>query len=220
MRKIFNQSGIQIIDDVLAPHDLAVLTPWAERLTYRGVHIDRWRSVWRLGDGEPLRGPTWLMSRVDAVSRHGLGVKSCPAELEPLAAVLRVMFLDGNRSSARASLTPWIYPPGTALGLHRDDGDLDGSYIFYFSRDWDVHWGGLLHCMVEPANDSVPARAILNPDEERKSVCLAGPGIWVSPAPNRLVILDSYVRHFISRVDSNAGDRPRLTISGFAHRPI
>jgi hypothetical protein len=218
MRDIYHQGGIRVIDDVLGAGDFAALVPWAERATYRSVHNDRWRTVWRLGDGAPLRGPTWMTSSLDDEGGLEAAADPCPAELEPLSALLRRLLLNGARHSARISLTPWIYPQGTALGLHRDDGDLDGSYVFYFSPEWDVSWGGLLHCMIEPAEADLPRRAVFDPAAERASVPPAGPGIWIAPAPNRLVILQAHVRHFISRIDPNAGDRPRLSIAGFIHR--
>jgi hypothetical protein len=60
MRTVLAEGGVRIFDDVLSATEFAGLTSWAERVTYQGVHHDRWRTVWRLGEGEPWRGPTWV----------------------------------------------------------------------------------------------------------------------------------------------------------------
>lgn len=220
MHDIFRRDGIRVVDNVLAGPDFAALGRWADGLTYRGVHHDRWRPVWRLGDGEPLRGPTWMTSLLDDAPGTMAATNPLPPELGALSAVLRRMLLDGRRHGARISLTPWVYPHGTALGVHRDDGDFEGSYVFYFSQEWDVSWGGILHCIIDQPGADVPRHAVFDPAAERSALLRAGPGVWISPAPNRLVILDAQVSHFISRIDTNAGDRPRLSIGGFVHRDV
>jgi hypothetical protein len=215
VRSVYAADGIDVYQDVLDPAEFAGLRSWAEHVTYTGVHHDRWRPVWRLGEGEPLRGPTWSTSVAGAAAGDPPGY---PPALAPLAAVLRRLLLRGPQQAARISLTPWIYPQGTALGLHRDDGQFAGSYIFYCVPEWDVHWGGLLNCVADTPEDGATPRAVLDPTAERASVAAAGRGTWISPVPNRLVTLAAHVRHFISRVDPNAGDRPRTSIAGFVHR--
>jgi hypothetical protein len=130
MRSAYDAGGIRIVEDVLSEPDLQALQTWAERVTYQGVHHMRWRPVWRIGEGEPLRGPMWTVAAPGSAGGPPAD-RGCPLGLEPLAAVLRRTLLHGPRRYARIILTPWIYPQGTALGLHRDDGRFDGSYIFY-----------------------------------------------------------------------------------------
>lgn len=209
MHDVYSAAGVRIFDDVLPDAQFEGLSSWAERVTYQGVHHERWRPVWRLGQGEPLRGPTWSTLK----NRPG-----CPPALEPLAAILRTLLLQGPNESARVSLTPWIYPCGTALGMHRDDGDFDGSFIFYTVPEWDVHWGGLLHCVADESERGPLAPPILDMTAERASVSTIGRGMWIAPVRNRLVTLAAQVSHFISRVDTSAGDRSRLSIAGFVHR--
>jgi hypothetical protein len=218
MRSVYDADGICIFEEVLSEPELGALQSWAERVTYQGVHHERWRPVWRIGEGEPLRGPTWSIRPAGRAQEAQPPDQRCPPALAPLAAVLQRLLLSGPQGDARISMTPWIYPRGTALGLHSDDGQFDGSYIFYTVPDWDVHWGGLLHCVDEALGAEVPPRAILDASAERVSVTAMGRGTWIAPVRNRLVTLAPHVRHFISRVDPNAGDRPRTTIAGFLHR--
>ena len=217
MREVLDRRGVRVYEDTLAPPQLARLRRWADQVTYRGVHADGWRPVWRLGDGEPLRGPTWSVGADP--SEEQAAEAPVPTALHPLAEVVRALLLVGDDARARVSLTPWVYPRGTGLGLHRDDGRFGGSYVYYFGPEWDVHWGGLLNCVVEPPTDADGARAVFDPTDERRSLHAAVGGLWIAPAPNRLVVLAPHVRHFISRVEADAGDRARLSIGGFVHRP-
>ena len=53
-----------VYDDLLPPADLLALRSAMEKVQYRGVRRDTWAPVWRVGDGNPLRGPsTWLPER-------------------------------------------------------------------------------------------------------------------------------------------------------------
>jgi hypothetical protein len=213
MAQVADTQGVKVSDAVLQDTDVEQLLSWAETVEYRGVHDGKWRSVWRLGDGEPLRGPTWTISE-DAGMGHD---DTLPLALRPLAGALRRLVLPGA-GGCKLSLTPWIYRPGTALGLHRDDRAFNGSYVFFLTREWDVHWGGLLHCLADTPAASTPPRAVLDMTAERRSVSETGRGLWIAPAWNRLVFIAPWVRHFISRIDANAGDRVRVTIGGFLHK--
>ncbi len=213
MAEVTGMEGVKVFEGVLQEADVARLLSWAETVEYRGVHDGKWRSVWRLGDGEPLRGPTWTIGEDGRPGRED----NLPPALRPLADALRRLVLQGA-GDCKLSLTPWIYRPGTALGLHRDDRAFNGSYVFFLTREWDVHWGGLLHCLADGSAESAPARAVFDMTAERRSVSETGHGAWIAPAWNRLVVIAPRVRHFISRIDANAGDRARVTIAGFLHK--
>jgi len=200
--------ALHIVDAVLAEQDAERLLAWLETVRYRSVHHEGWRTVWRLLEGSPLRGPTWIAG--------GERNEEMPPALIPLVTALTEIALR-DRPGYQVSITPWLYPVGTALGLHQDDGDYDGAFVFYLTREWDVHWGGLLSCVTELQTARPSPRAILDPGRERASVAGSGQGQWVAPAWNRLVLIAPQVRHFISRVDAAAGDRVRITLGGFFH---
>ena len=46
-----------------------------------------------------------------------------------------------------------------------------------------------------------------------------GVGRFISPKPNRLVVIAGGTAHRINPVSSSAGDHVRCTIAGFFHRP-
>ena len=48
-----------------------------------------------------------------------------------------------------------------------------------------------------------------------QSIIDHGLGIFVSPKPNRLVLINKNVIHGITRVDPDAGQNSRVTLTGF-----
>jgi hypothetical protein len=89
----------------------------------------------------------------------------------------------------------YSYSPGDFLSLHTDDvKDKRLSFVFYLSPEWGPEFGGTLH--------------LIDPD---------GHVVEVSPEHNSLVIFDvaAKTEHFISPVEASAGDKARLTISGW-----
>ncbi|PEQ11328.1 hypothetical protein B2G71_17340 [Novosphingobium sp. PC22D] len=204
---------VSVTNNLLGEEQARSLLAWFERLSFKSVHEKRWKSVWRLTEKPALQGPTWT---ADA---HGNGVNTeLPEPLQPLAREIARAMLDPRSNAWIVSLTPWIYPVASGLGLHRDDTLYDGAYTYYLTREWDVHWGGLL-LLVPDDPDSPPVRrAVFEPEEERRSVAQIGHGSWILPSFDRLVTIPPHVRHAITRVEPAAGDRVRLSVAGFVHR--
>jgi Rps23 Pro-64 3,4-dihydroxylase Tpa1-like proline 4-hydroxylase len=93
----------------------------------------------------------------------------------------------------------YSYKVGDFLSMHTDDvKDKRLSFVFYLSPQWGPDFGGTLH--------------LIEPD---------GNVLRVSPEHNSLVIFDvtAKTKHFISPVEAGAGDRARLTISGWFLTP-
>jgi hypothetical protein len=44
-------------------------------------------------------------------------------------------------------------------------------------------------------------------------------GIFISPKPNRLVLINKGVLHGITRVDADAGENVRVTLTGMIEEP-
>src|SRR5258708_37142789 len=131
MREVYNADGIRVVEDVVSESQMQTLQSWAEHVKYQGVHHERWRPVWRIGEGEPLRGPTWSVPTAGCEPEGKRTARSYPVALAPLADMLQHLLLSGRPGHAWVSMTPRIYPRGTALGLQRDAGDFAGSDLFY-----------------------------------------------------------------------------------------
>ena len=93
----------------------------------------------------------------------------------------------------------YSYRVGDFLSLHTDDvRDKRLSFVFYLSPQWEPDFGGTLH-MIDPY----------------------GNVLQISPDHNSLIIFDVAARteHFISPVEASAGDKARLTVSGWFLKP-
>jgi Rps23 Pro-64 3,4-dihydroxylase Tpa1-like proline 4-hydroxylase len=83
--------------------------------------------------------------------------------------------------------------------MHTDDvKDKRLSFVFYLSPQWEAEYGGTLNLIDQDGNV-----------------------LEVSPEHNSLVIFDVTARteHFISPVEASAGNKARLTISGWFLTP-
>lgn len=93
----------------------------------------------------------------------------------------------------------YAYRVGDFLSLHTDNvKDKRLSFVFYLSPQWESDFGGTLH--------------MIAPD---------GKALEVNPEHNSMIIFDVTARteHFISPVEARAGDKARLTISGWFLTP-
>ncbi len=139
---------------------------------------------------------------------------------------------DFDNVSARA----FLYPQGTGLSWHEDAVNYTGGYAFYAHPEWNVQWGGELLVADESArsqhfeDDRLPVltrteeglrltKVRIPPflDNARQNTVLAqrGMGCYITPKPNRLVVIAAGNAHMINRVHPAAGDHVRCTIAGF-----
>jgi hypothetical protein len=224
-RLVLATEQIRIYDDLLPQDAFEALLEYATLDDYTSVHRNTWRKVWRLGDGLPLQGTTTYF-RPDPALYEEVEQSRYPTET-PLDA-----FIDGiNGVAAEASgligawngmtISPWIYPAGAGLSLHRDHYHYVGSYTYFIHREWNFHWGGQL-LVLDPRtgtsddpDDSPLAPHWLSDRDEIRTAMEPGLATCVLPKPNRLVFIAPDVYHLVTRVDANAGNRPRLTLAGF-----
>lgn len=107
--------------------------------------------------------------------------------------------ISGLELGAPPLINAYSYKAGDFLGHHTDDVKSKRlSFVFYLSTHWERRFGGLLNLIDQVGNVTE-----------------------VAPDYNSLVIFDVAARtkHFISPVEQCAGDRARLTISGWLLAP-
>ena len=175
--------------------------------------VTRGAGAWKLDDGVPMGGEELVVPGGGPVPE---------GDLAPLLeAVLRQRSrideeVDGewDRVSARA----YVYPAGTGLSWHVDDSELyAGAFVYYAHPHWNAHWGGELQ--LAEANEDLPVMGHRFATEAYSEALLeAGAGRFLSPKPNRLVLL-SGAPHQVVPVRPAAGDQVRASVSGFFLRP-
>ena len=222
-----------IYDDVLPQDVMDELFEYVNSHPFRVVHDGGWRRVWRIGDGLPLTGKSTFF-RSDAMYReHEDSRYPTATAIDKFIDAVRELAnqgegLLGDLGEARNVLAvkPWIYPRGAGLSLHRDRG-YAGAFTFYLHREWNFHWGGYL-LVLDPSTGSHLDPEEENPKliypwlsdgEQNRIACDPGVATCIMPKPNRLVFMCRPAYHMVTRVDPDAGDRPRISIGGFFLRP-
>lgn len=217
-----------IVDDLLPADAVDALFEHVNDDRFSLVHQERVLKAWRLGDGLPVHGTTVTFRPRGRYRGHEV---SYPTEtpVDFLVDAIREMLPAAagsigltERSWNAITVSPWIYPAGAGLSLHRDSLAHAGAYTYFLHREWSYHWGGHL-LVLDEADHSVkpkPYRHWLSDVKENDLLAgQSGLATCIFPKPNRLVFLAPTALHMITRVDPNAGTHARISISGFFARP-
>ena len=159
-------------------------------------------------------------------------LEALAGHVDELAKLVGQRGVDFDNISARS----FLYPQGTGLSWHEDAVNYSGGYAFYAHPEWNVQWGGELLIADESAksqhleDDRLPvltrtegglrlSKIRIPPflDNTRQNTVLGqrGMGCYITPKPNRLVVIAAGNAHMINRVHPAAGDHVRCTIAGF-----
>jgi len=229
-RLTLSTEQIRIYDDFLDPDAFKALLPHTTEDTFGIVHREEWRKVWRLGDGLPLEGTTTYY-RPDASGYDtdedpryptGTPIDTVIEAIHQTAVADAADIVGGAGSEWNCmSLTPWVYPQGSGLSLHRNRDAYSGSFTYFIHHDWNFHWGGQL-LILDPRtgngydpDDSPYNPPFLSDQDENRAAAEPGIGLSILPKPNRLVFIAPETYQMITRVDANAGNRPRVALAGF-----
>ncbi len=221
MRLAAEGPGWRAYDEVLPAPAFAALWRWAQRQRFRRVHEHGWDTVWRFHDGEPVAGEILHSAR----SGHDEGARVYPTGTAADALLRRVARLAprlaplvGRRGRDWVIFTgrTFLYPPGTGLSWHSDGSVYSGAWAFYAHPRWNAVWGGEL--MIARTRRSAHRRGDApHLDNRRENEVLdeIGAGTYITPKPNRLVVIAGSTPHMINRVHTAAGTNARCTIAGF-----
>lgn len=199
--------GLAVLDSLLSADRVVRLREAVSGLNFKSVHADGWNRSWSIGDGSPQRGDFLYYDPSGGRRSQGLLYPTgTPFDdlIDALVAAARKhpdVVGRENHDWDAIYLSPWVYPPGSALRPHCDDGPYSGSFTFFLHDQWELHWGGeLIAYRMHPASE--------------------GLGHAIVPLPDRLALLGPNVFHRVARVDQTAGDHVRISIAGFFLRPM
>jgi len=226
----YSSEDVLVYDDVLPDDAFARLYRHLGSLNYTSVHRDGWRKVWRLHDGNPLRGRTvWYRPGEQPPTTNFFPTGSPVDDLiawiaereDDIAAVVGTASADWTR----LSFTPWIYPVGSGLSMHRDGTTYSGAFTYFAHHEWRLHWGGQLLVLDPRTQPQVASAARSAPvafDDRQESLRAFDPGfaLTIFPKPNRIAFLSPRALHLLTRVDTNAGQQSRISVAGFFHRNV
>lgn len=215
---------IVVLDEVLPPAAFESVARDVDGREYHSVHSRGWDKAWRVWDGGPLRGdgvyfdPSGAFPWPGATYPTGTPIDAVVDAVRDAAAGFPEVAGSEGTDWVAVFLSPWLYPAGSALSLHRDGGRYRGSFTFFAHRRWRSHWGGELLAV---QGDAGAPRGEPSWTAEDDGPTEPGSGIatCVFPWPNRLVLLGPDRPHMIGRVDGNAGAHVRASVAGFFLRP-
>ena len=221
---VINRPECLVVDNFLSDSD------W-EKL-YNQVQIDSWSKVnnasdkyWHLTDGDAYKTQRLISKNFPFKSNYDIWFH----RFNKLLATDIVKNFVGE--IVGYSCRGFAYPVGGKNPWHDDMGVM--TYAFYLHKKWQINWDGTL--LIIPKN-SIKYSQLLDVDkdskgldeyskantpmemfsqeEKYKEIIDHGTGFFVSPKPNRLVIINKDVVHGINRVDPDAGENVRLSIGG------
>ena len=227
-RVALEEDGLVVVDDVLPPDGFDSTGREVAYGRFDSVHRKGWDKAWRLWDGDPLRGEGIYFDPTGAFSGKAPVYPTASSVDELVDAIRDVSARRPHVVGAEGVdwvalfLSPWLYPVGSGLSLHRDAGNYTGSFTFFTHERWGVQWGGELvvwptaigrgHALSDDELSLTDGRGEGQADDVGIATC-------VFPRPNRLVMLSADRPHRITRVDTNAGAHVRASIAGFFLRP-
>jgi Rps23 Pro-64 3,4-dihydroxylase Tpa1-like proline 4-hydroxylase len=220
MQATFATEKIAVYDNVLPADAFQDLWVHVQNEQYQiPSRAGNWIKVWRLNDGismstkESLYSNRPFNSPIDQVFERVIDI----ARRHP--SIVEAGEAHGWRD---ISLRSYLYPRGCKLSWHDDTGIYCGEFAYYTHPRWGSTWGGELLIAeteaVQQTRNEASTGPYLDHEWEDRFVLGVGAGTFVSPKPNRLVLMAEGLYHSINRVDPDAGDHVRCSITGFFKR--
>ncbi len=215
MRLVFKNSKFAIYDDVLPPDIYEQVWLHAQYENYAAALGNAtWIKVWRIGDSSPLGSAEYHWDRkpfnnyMDVVGHVFTQIAKNTTD---------VVGDEGKWSNL--VLRTYLYPRGTKLSWHNDAEQYAGAFTYYIHPKWGSTWGGELMVAEVPHLYEMKKKPQAGPhlehEWEDEYILEHGVGQWISPKPNRCVLMAGGVYHSVNRVDADAGDHARVSIVGF-----
>ena len=212
MRTVLTHPDLLVLDDVLPDASFIAIWEHLQGLPYTQPIHDSWIKAWRTFDSLPLVSPTYLghdIAHDDPFYCLSTALARVATEHTELFGVFGQHWFD-------ILMNVYLYPRGSRLPWHTDEG-YSGAMVFYAHPHWSASWGGEL-LVAEPSEipfSRSASESWLDHSEQDAYLLERGISRAILPKPNRLVCLKRGVHHMLARVDPDAGDHVRCTISGF-----
>lgn len=201
---------LTVIDDLLEPEPFASLHQWAREVDWYTPNQSDSEVIWhRNAPRNPAvsRAVIWPKAAFAVAAHSAIDSAQLYPTGTPVDAALRAIWAyalgsdhPGTDEADWAGIVASLFrfKAGERLLWHTDDRNYTAAFTFYVHPTWNPDWGGdLLYRPLHAAE---------------------GSGGFVTPRPNRLVLMTAGLPHCVSCVVSDS-DAPRLSLSGFFVRP-
>jgi len=221
---------------VMQTPELLVVDDFLNEVTWNALlnqaQVDAWSQTevddryWHITDGPNYKGQKRFSSGTpfndnfdlwfEAIERFS----STCTEAEP--------FVKGYKDIA---MRCHAYPVGSKNPWHMDLGAT--TYTYYLHKEWEINWDSTLLVLPKGSVDfkqkmpllpgtvqydsykDLVSLELFEQKEKNRNLIEYGMGTFVSPKPNRLVLIKGGTVHGVTRVDPDAGQNMRVTLTGF-----
>lgn len=200
---------------------------------YNQIQLDHWEinhpddRFWHMTDGRHFKARKRFLSEGPYNDNHDLWLSKVKDFVDTCSEA-KDYVLEYNDISCRAM----SYPVGGKNPWHHDFGGT--TYTYYAHRKWKTQWDGSLLIIPKRKariqqklevlegtvrydsyrHDFFPME-LFEQEDKYDQVMDYGLGSFVLPKPNRLILINRGVVHGINRVDPDAGEHMRVSITGF-----
>lgn len=216
--------GYLVIDDLVPLDERDALHRHAMNDTYFYENSFEWNRVWH-----PLSG----MSLLTGPKSYGETGK--PGARYPTATPYDFFFDAIRRHQAiiadflrigidqfRYVMAAYLYRAGWGLPWHEDigeDGEYLGAFFYYLHKEWRGNWGGELMILkderLHETDRGIDLAFTQGTGLRAPSHVEGAIGTFISPKPNRLVVMRPKVLHSVNNVSALAGENMRFSLAGF-----
>ena len=203
--------SVHWFDDLLAEAEFQKVVDFAATAAFMPSDEQNKELIWAQNNrSSPYMSQSIIWTEYEVHKRFfaaASGISTFPSG-SPLDLVLKVIKDASLETGIAGQLgADWVgiistlfrYDTNGGLIFHTDATGYSGAFTYYLNREWKSDWGGhLMFSMDDPHN--------------------IRSGEFLSPHPNRLVLMRAGVPHSISTVATPDGIS-RLALSGFYVRP-
>lgn len=215
---------VLVVDDFLAEED------WDKILNQ--VQLDKWSVTevddryWHITDGPNYKGQKRFLKDAPFNDNFDIWFKSLKTFVDNCEDAKP--FVEGYVDFA---MRCHAYPVGSKNPWHTDLGAT--TYTYYLHKEWAINWDSTLLVLPKDSvkykqamkvlegtkrydsyNDLVSLE-LFQQKEKFAPLLEHGMGYFVSPKPNRLILINKNTVHGVTRVDPDAGQNLRITLTGF-----
>ena len=207
MQLVAKTDKFVVVDNVL-PEKLwdDVLNSVTHEILNHGWITAEYSKLWKIDGPTPASSRSYLMSQGP--------FENYPCVLFDAFKVMIGVLGDfiKHASWKDIRLHSHIMHRGTRLNWHLDSHGLC-AFTYYPHKEWSSAWGGELFIPAVPVQESKLKLRWDNFQEDK--LLTLGIGTYLTPKPNRCIIVAPGVYHCVNRIDPDAGDHPRISIVGF-----
>ena len=197
------------------------------------IQLDHWElghpddRFWHMTDGRHYKSEKRFLSETPLNDNYDLWFNAMKAFADECEAAQPYV-----RNYSDIACRAMAYPRGSKNPWHHDFGAT--TYTYYIHKEWKAQWDGSLLIIPQGAakikqnmrvmpgtvrNDSyrhdfLPMELFEQKDKYNQ-ILEYGLGDFVLPKPNRLILINAKTVHGINRVDPDAGENMRLSLTGF-----